>query len=78
MSILKKLMKDKGYTKIFLAEKSGVSVRTLEPYIAGSRKFCNTPLWLAVKIADALDVDVHVLMEELHEKDITGRVSGSI
>lgn len=72
MSTLKRLMKENGYTKASFAEKSGISVRTLEPYIAGSRKFNNTPLWLALKIADTLDVDVHVLMEESYEKDITG------
>lgn len=64
MSRLKDLMNEKGYTKASFSEASGISVRTLEPYIAGSRKFENTPLWLAVKIADTLDVNVHDLMED--------------
>lgn len=64
MSRLKELMNERGYTKASVSELSGISVRTLEPYIAGSRKFANTPLWLAVKIADTLGVDVHDLMEE--------------
>lgn len=64
MGRLKELMNERGYTKASMSELSGISVRTLEPYIAGSRKFENTPLWLAVKIADTLGVDVHDLMEE--------------
>lgn len=63
MSILKRLLKEKGYTTAEFARVSGVSKRTLDRYVSGLRKFENTPLSLAVQIADALDVDIHVLME---------------
>ena len=63
MSTLKKLLKERGYTTAAFAEKSGISKRTLDPYVSGARKFANTPVWLAVKIADALDVDIHILIK---------------
>ena len=63
MSTLKKLLKERGYTTAAFAEKSGISKRTLDPYVSGARTFANTPVWLAVKIADALDVDIHALIK---------------
>ena len=63
MSTLKKLIKAKGYTTASFAEKAGVSKRTLDVYVSGRRDFANTPVWLAVKIADALEVDIHELIE---------------
>ena len=62
-SILKELLRQKGYTTAAFAEKSGISKRTLDPYVSGARSFENTPVWLAVKIADTLDVDIHELMK---------------
>lgn len=63
MSTLKKLIKSRGYTTASFADKVGVSKRTLEVYVSGRRGFVNTPVWLAVKIADALDMDIHELID---------------
>lgn len=68
MSTLKELLKERGYTTAAFAEKSGISKRTLDPYVSGARAFANTPVWLAVKIADALDVDIHVLIDKDNSK----------
>lgn len=62
MSKLKQILKDKGYTTAQFAEMTGISKRTLEPYVSGARSFVNTPVWLAVRIADALKVDIHDLL----------------
>lgn len=67
MSTLKRLIKSKGYTTASFASSIGVSKRTLDVYVSGKRDFVNTPVWLAVKIADALDVDIHDLIEKSKE-----------
>ena len=69
MSTLKKLIKAKGYTTASFAEKAGVSKRTLDVYVSGRRDFANTPVWLAVKIADALEIDVHELIKDGEENE---------
>ncbi len=62
MSVLKTLLKERGYTVSQFADIAGVSKRSLDVYVSGARDFKNTPVWLAVKVADALHVDIHDLL----------------
>lgn len=63
MSKLKELIKAQGYTTAEFAEQAGVSKRTLDMYVSGARDFTNTPVWLAVKVADALEIDIHDIID---------------
>ena len=52
----------KGFTTKSLAEKSGVSVRSLECYTTGRFKWRNARLWFAEAIADTLEISTKTLM----------------
>lgn len=52
----------KGFTTKSLAEKSGVSVRSLECYTSGRFKWRNARLWFAEAIADTLEISTKTLM----------------
>lgn len=60
----KKLLKEKGYTVQRLADKAGVSKRSIDGYMNGSKRWENSHLWFALKIADALEISPHELIED--------------
>ena len=62
-TILKKMIHDRGMTVESFAVANGFSKRTLDPYVSGRKKFSKTTFKLAMSIADALNVDPHVLLE---------------
>lgn len=64
MMTLKELIKSKGYTTSSFALLTGLNVHTINFYVSKRCDFIDTPVWLTVKIADALDVDIHELIEE--------------
>lgn len=75
MMTLKELIKSKGYTTSSFALLTGLNVHTINFYASKRCDFIDTPVWLAVKIADALDVDIHELMKECEkntDEDIKG------
>ena len=55
-------IRGKGFTTKSLAEKSGVSVRSLECYTSGRFKWRNARLWFAEAIADTLEISTKTLM----------------
>lgn len=56
-------IREKGFTAKSLAEKSGVSVRSLECYTSGRFKWRNARLWFAEAIAESLEISTKKLME---------------
>lgn len=56
-------IREKGFTAKSLAEKSGVSVRSLECYTSGRFKWRNARLWFAEAIAESLKISTKKLME---------------
>lgn len=63
MFILKEVMVEKNITSRELAEKTGISKRTIDEYRGSRRKepsFSN-----GLKIADALEVDPHELIKDI-------------
>lgn len=63
MSVIKVLLAEKKMTTQQLAEKSGISKRTLDPYIAGKSEWKNARGHVLLAVADALNIDPHVLVE---------------
>lgn len=53
----------KGFTTKSLAEKSGVSVRSLECYTSGRFKWRNARLWFAEAVAEQLEITTKKLMD---------------
>lgn len=62
---LQKLRRLCGYSQRLLAEKSGVNIRTLQQYEAGTKKINNASFKTVVALARALGCDV----EDLYEYD---------
>lgn len=62
-SFLKRMIWAQGMTVQEFADKAGLSKRTLDPYISGAKQFKKTQLWFALKVADALGIDPHELMQ---------------
>lgn len=56
-------IRGKGFTTKSLAEKSGVSVRSLECYTSGRFKWRNARLWFSEAIAGTLEISTKTLME---------------
>lgn len=52
-----------GFTAKSLAEKAGVSIRTLECYTTGRFPWGNSRLWFASKVAAALGITTDKLTE---------------
>lgn len=63
MSFLKQMIWAQGMTVQEFADKAGLSKRTLDPYIAGAKQFRKTQFWFAMKVADALEIDPHELLQ---------------
>jgi transcriptional regulator with XRE-family HTH domain len=61
MSPFKQILSEKKLSLKEFASISGLSSRSLEPYLAGRKDFRNARAWQAVRVADALDIDVHEL-----------------
>lgn len=60
----KQLLKERNLTVRQFAEMAGINKRSLDVYVSGAKKFDKTQMWFAMKIADALNVDPHELMED--------------
>lgn len=58
----KELLHSKGYSTPKFAKAIGISKRSLEAYTTG-KSFKKSQLWFALKVADALDIDPHELLE---------------
>lgn len=56
-------IRENGFTTKSLADKSGVSVRSLECYTSGRTKWRNARLWFAEAVADALEIPMKKLKE---------------
>jgi transcriptional regulator with XRE-family HTH domain len=63
-SIIAKLRKERGMTQAQLAEKSGVHAQALSKLERGDRPTSNIRLSTALALADALQVDPHLLLDE--------------
>jgi len=68
MSPLKRILSERGMSLKKFAELSGLSSRSLEPYMAGRKDFRNARAWQAVRVADALGIDIHELFCDKEEK----------
>lgn len=62
MFILREIMKEKNITSQALADKTGISKRTIDEYRSGRRK--EPSLSNGLKIADALGIKPHDLIKE--------------
>ena len=62
MSTIKQLLVERNMTVQSLADKAGVSKRTLDPYISGKADWKNARGFILLAVADALEVDPHVLI----------------
>lgn len=64
MNYVKEVMAQKGLlTTQALADKAGISKRTLDPYMSGKSKWMNARGQVLLAVADALEIDPHVLVE---------------
>jgi len=63
MTKLRKLRKDRGLTVKKLADKSGVSYRTLLHYETGERNIDGAKLDTLISISMALNVDIRDILE---------------
>ena len=63
MNYIKEIMAEKNLTTEALAKKAGVSKRTLDPYMSGKSKWKNARGQVLLAVADALDLDPHILVE---------------
>lgn len=75
MNYVKEIMAEKSLTTDALAKKVGVSQRTLDPYMSGKSKWKNARGQLLLAVADTLEIDPHVLVEE---KDKAGFVQTTV
>lgn len=60
---LRRLLDERGWSTQRLAEVSHLSRRTLEPYVSSLSSFRNARAWILIAVADALQVDPHLLLE---------------
>ena len=65
----KRLLKEKGYTVQGLADKAGVSKRSLDGYMTGHKNWANSHLWFALKISEALEINPSELLNESPQAD---------
>ena len=63
-TILSRLRKERNMTQAQLAEKSRIHVQTLSKLERGERSLANLRLSTALALADALQVDPHLLLDE--------------
>ena len=64
MTNLKRIRQQRGLSQSELAESSGVSVRMIQHYEQRFRNINQASAETVTKLADALAVDVHDLLEE--------------
>lgn len=62
MAILKLLLAERNLTTSQLAKKAGVKKRTLDPYVSGKANLRNARGELLIAVADALEIDPHILV----------------
>ena len=63
-SVLARLRIERHMTQAQLAEKSGVHAMAISRLEGGSRSLANVRLSTALALADALQVDPHLLLDE--------------
>ena len=63
-NILTRLRTEKGWTQAQLADASGVHVMALSRLERGERPLANLRLSTALKLADALNVDPHLFLDD--------------
>ena len=61
-TILKELLKERGLTVQAFADMAGVSKRSLDSYMSGVQEWRSARGEQLLKVADALNVDPHVLV----------------
>lgn len=71
MDVIKAILMEREMTVRQLSELSGVKKRTLEPYICGKAKWKNARGYILLSVADALNVDPHLLVEGKAHINIT-------
>lgn len=59
----KQLLKERNLTVQQFADKAGLNKRSLDVYVSGAKTFDKSQMWFVMKIADALEVDPHELMD---------------
>ena len=64
MTNLKKIRQDKGLTQAELAKAADINLRTYQDYEQGSKSINQIALTKAIRIADALGVDVKAITEQ--------------
>lgn len=63
MDVIKAILIERGMTIRQLADLSGVSKRTLDPYVSGKAEWKNARGHILLAVADALEIDPHVLVD---------------
>lgn len=63
-SVLARLRIERHMTQAQLAEKSGIHAKAIARLEGGSRSLANVRLSTALALADALQVDPHLLLDE--------------
>lgn len=61
-SPLKKILAERNITLKELGSMTGISSRSLEPYMSGRKSFKVASTLTTVKVADALNIDIHQLL----------------
>lgn len=64
MNTLQAQRQAKGLTQKQLAEKSGVPLKTIANYEINRRNIANAQAHIVLALADALEIDPHILIKE--------------
>ncbi len=60
----KQLLSAEGVSLQKFADDAKISKRTLDPYMAGTAKWGNARLWMAIRVADELGIHPRELLEK--------------
>lgn len=71
MNVLKAILAERNMTLKQLAGLSGVSKRTLDPYLSGKAEWKNARASILLSVADALEIDPHALVQGKVEINIS-------
>ena len=63
-SWFKSVLQSHGISVRQFERDTGIRTRTLDIYVQGRRSFHNSPLWLAVKVADGLGIAAEELLQK--------------
>lgn len=69
-NILTKLRMEKGWTQAHLADAAGIHVKAIAKLEQGVRPLSNLRLSTALKLADALNADPHLFLDDTASTNI--------